>query len=156
LVAAESHVQFAQLRKFTARFHNFAAAVEAGSEAQVTPCWASSSAGAIGYHYGDLDLFDATVDLLAPEALMYEPQAGGHKRPVGMEYIVPLAAWAAAGHDLNDPADAPELLGQPYTRHSFLPIHKLHIWLWRDNPTGTLPTGTPSRARTPSTRVTAG
>jgi len=55
---------------------------------------------------------------------------------VGMEYIVPLDAWAGAGHDLNDPNDVPQLLGQKFTRHSFLPIFKLHIWLWRDNPSG--------------------
>ena len=53
-----------------------------------------------------------------------------------MEYIVPLAAWEEAGHDLSDAADVPELLGQRYTRHSFLPIFKLHIWLWRNNPEG--------------------
>ena len=33
--------------------------------------------------------------------------------------------------------DRPELLGQKFTQHSFLPIYKLHIWLWRQNPTGT-------------------
>jgi hypothetical protein len=31
----------------------------------------------------------------------------------------------------------PQLLGQRFTRHSFLPIFKLHIWLWRTNPSGT-------------------
>ena len=55
---------------------------------------------------------------------------------VGMEYIVPLDAWSGAGHDLNNPNDVPQLLGQKFTRHSFLPIFKLHIWLWRDNPSG--------------------
>jgi len=55
---------------------------------------------------------------------------------VGLEYIVPLAAWEAAGHNLNNTADVPELLGQKYTRHSFLPIFKLHIWLWENNPSG--------------------
>jgi hypothetical protein len=31
----------------------------------------------------------------------------------------------------------PQLLGQRFTRHSFLPIFKLHIWLWQNNPSGT-------------------
>jgi hypothetical protein len=128
--------QLAELRRVTARFHGLEAAMAAGYETQITPCWAHHSAGAMGYHYGKLDLLDAEVDLLHPEVVMYEPQRGGHMRLVGMEYIVPLAAWEEAGHDLDDPADVPELLGQKYTRHSTLPIFKLHIWLWRQNPAG--------------------
>jgi hypothetical protein len=128
--------QLAELREVTARFQRLEAAVAAGYETQVTPCWAHHSAGAMGYHYGKLDLFDAEVALLEPEVVMYEPQSGGHMKLVGMEYIVPVAAWEAAGHDLDDPEDVPELLGQRYTRHSFLPIFKLHIWLWRQNPSG--------------------
>jgi hypothetical protein len=128
--------QLAELRKVTARFQDLEAAQAAGYETQLTPCWAHHSAGAMGYHYGKVDLLDAEVDLLQPEVVMYEPLAGGHMRLVGMEYIVPLEAWAGAGHDLDDPTDVPELLGQHYTRHSFLPIFKLHIWLWSQNPAG--------------------
>jgi hypothetical protein len=134
--ASADAVQLAGLRKVTARFHRLEAAMAAGYETQITPCWAHHSAGAMGYHYGKTDLLDAEVDLLQPEVVMYEPQPGGHMRLVGMEYIVPLAAWEDAGHDLDDPADVPELLGQKYTRHSSLPIFKLHIWLWRQNPAG--------------------
>jgi hypothetical protein len=134
--ASADAAQLAGLRKVTARFHRLEAAMAAGYETQITPCWAHHSAGAMGYHYGKTDLLDAEVDLLQPEVVMYEPQPGGHMRLVGMEYIVPLAAWEDAGHDLDDPADVPELLGQKYTRHSSLPIFKLHIWLWRQNPAG--------------------
>jgi hypothetical protein len=129
--------QLAELRRVTARFHSLESAKAAGYSTEITPCWAHHSAGAMGYHYGNTNLFDATVDLLQPEVVMYEPQAGGKMRLVGMEYIVPLAAWDAANHDLNDPTDVPQLLGQSFTRHSVLPILKLHIWLWRNNPTGT-------------------
>ena len=129
--------QLAELRRVTARFHSLEAAKLAGYSTQITPCWAHHSAGAMGYHYGNTNLFDATVDLLAPETVIYEPQAGGHMRLVGMEYIVPRDAWADAGHDLDDPNDVPQLLGQRFTQHSFLPIYKLHIWLWQNNPSGT-------------------
>jgi len=129
--------QLAELRRVTARFHSIDAAVLAGYSTQITPCWAHHAAGGMGYHFGNTKLFDATVDLLQPETVIYEPQAGGHMRLVGMEYIVPLDAWAAANHDLNDPTDVPQLLGQRFTRHSFLPIFKLHIWLWKTNPSGT-------------------
>ena len=129
--------QLAELRQVTARFHTLEAAKEAGYSTQITPCWAHHSAGGMGYHFGNTALFDANVDLLQPETVIYEPQAGGHMKFVGMEYIVPLAAWEAANHNLNDPNDVPQLLGQKFTRHSFLPIFKLHIWLWQYNPSGT-------------------
>jgi len=129
--------QLAQLREVTARFHSIDVAKQAGYSTQITPCWAHHSAGGMGYHFGNTNLFDATVDLLNPETVIYEPQTGGHMKLVGMEYIVPLDAWAGAGHDLNDATDVPQLLGQKFTRHSFLPIFKLHLWLWRNNPSGT-------------------
>ena len=125
-----------ELRQVTAKFHQIDAAKQAGYVTQITPCWAHHSAGGMGYHFGNTNLFDAVVDLLNPETVIYEPQAGGHRKLVGMEYIVPLDAWGAAGHNLNNPNDVPQLLGQKFTRHSFLPIFKLHIWLWRDNPSG--------------------
>lgn len=125
------------LRQATAKFQRFEDAQAAGYTTKVTPCWAHHSAGAMGYHYGKMDLFDANAELLAPEVLMYEPQAGGHLKFVGMEYIVPIDAWKAAGHSTEDPNDRPQLLGQKFTQHSALPIYKLHIWLWRENPDGT-------------------
>jgi hypothetical protein len=134
-ITDETHL--AALRQVTSRFHSLDVAKDAGYSEQITPCWAHHSAGGMGYHYGKTSLFDATVNLLEPEVVIYEPQAGGHMKFVGMEYIVPLAAWEAAGHNLNNPNDVPQLLGQNYTRHSFLPIFKLHIWLWENNPSGT-------------------
>jgi hypothetical protein len=128
--------QLAELSRVTAKFHRIETAKEAGYSAQITPCWAHHSAGGMGYHFGNTNLFDATVDLLNPETVIYEPQAGGHMRLVGMEYIVPIEAWGAAGHDLNNPNDVPQLLEQRFTRHSFLPIFKLHIWLCKKNPSG--------------------
>lgn len=120
--------QLAELRQATAQFHNFDKAVEAGYSAQITPCWEHRTLGAMGYHYAKTDLIDGTVSLLEPEALLYEPGPSGHMRLVGMEYIVPLAAWQGAS--------PPTLLGQEFHQHSFLPIYKLHVWLWRDNPRG--------------------
>ena len=129
--------QLADLRRVTERFKSLDEAKEAGYATQITPCWAHHSAGAMGYHYGNTNLFDATAALLQPEVVIYEPERNGRMKLVGLEYIVPLAAWEAAQHDLNDPTDVPQLLGQKFTRHSFLPIFKLHIWLWRNNPSGT-------------------
>jgi hypothetical protein len=122
--------QLAELRQATAPFHDFDRAVEAGYAAQITPCWEHRSRGAMGYHYGNPDfLFDGgAVNLLEPETLMYEPGPGGQLKLVGLEYIVFIDDWAGV--------DPPMLLGQAFHPHSFLPIFKLHIWLWRDNPAG--------------------
>jgi hypothetical protein len=122
--------RLAELRRLTAPLHNFEKALDAGWDNELTPCW-DHAEGAMGYHYAnDEYLFDGgVVDLLQPETLMFEPGAGGQMRLVGMEYIVFMDDWA-------DPENPPQLLGQTFHPHSFLPIYKLHIWLWRDNPRG--------------------
>jgi hypothetical protein len=132
---AEVNRQLVELRQATARFHDLDTAGAAGYVAAITPCWESRTRGGMGYHYADPDLlFDqATVNLLEPEALMYEPGPGGQMTLVGMEYIVFIDQWEAV-HGVG--ADPPALLGQSFHPHSALPIYKLHIWLWRDNPSG--------------------
>lgn len=120
--------QLAALRQATAPFHNFDKAVEEGYEAQITPCWYHRELGAQGYHYANPELIDATVALLQPEILMYEPQKNGRLRLVGVEYIVPVEAWQSES--------PPMLLGQEFHRHPVLPIYALHVWLWRHNPRG--------------------
>jgi len=121
--------QLAALRRATAPFHNIDKAIQADYDTPITSCWYHSELGAMGYHYGNLEyLENGEVDLLRPEALMYEPGPGGHYRLVGMEYIVPVAAWEGAGN--------PTLLGQQYHLNEALGLYTLHIWLWRDNPAG--------------------
>jgi hypothetical protein len=126
---AQYNKQLAELRQATAQFHNFEKAQQAGYDTAITPCWESRSRGGMGYHYARPELLrDSTVSLLEPETLMYEPGPGGQMRLVGMEYIVFIEDWQGTS--------PPMLLGQEFHQHSFLPIYKLHIWLWRDNPRG--------------------
>lgn len=121
--------QLAALRRATAPFHNIDKAIQADYDTPITPCWYHSELGAMGYHYGNLEyLENGEVDLLKPEALMYEPGPDGHYRLVGMEYIVPVAAWQGEGN--------PTLLGQEYHHNEGLGLYTLHIWLWRNNPAG--------------------
>jgi hypothetical protein len=132
---ADLNRQLVALRQATAQFHNFGKTVEAaGYDAPITPCWEHRTLGAMGYHYGKPALIrDGAVSLLEPELLMYEPGPGGQMRLVGMEYIVFIEDWEEI-HGEN--AAPPLLLGQEFHPHSVLPIYKLHIWLWRDNPRG--------------------
>jgi hypothetical protein len=127
---ANFNQQLAALRQATAHFQRFEVAEQAGYN-QITPCWEQRNAGAMGYHYGKEFPWDLEVKLLEPELLMYEPGPNGQMRLVGMEYVVPKAEW-----DKAHPNTPPTLLGQEFHPHSSLPIYKLHVWLWRDNPRG--------------------
>jgi hypothetical protein len=130
--ASGNQSELAELRQVTVQFHDFDQAVAAGYEVEVTPCWTHRSHGAMGYHYGKGDLLrDGKVSLMEPELLMYEPQAGGQKKLVGMEYLVFIEDWEKM-HGKG--AEPPSLLGQKFKPHSILPVYKLHIWLWENNP----------------------
>jgi hypothetical protein len=125
---AEVQRQLDELRRATARFHDFDHAVKEEYHVQITPCWYHSDLGGMGYHYGNPSLIDGTVRLLKPEILMYEPGPAGQMRLVGLEYIVPIDAWEGE--------DPPILLGQEFHRADALGIYALHVWLWRQNPEG--------------------
>ncbi len=115
--------ELADLRRATAPFHNFDKAVAAGYGTPLTGCDEQLPDGAQGIHYGNLALIgDGVVSLLEPEILQYEPQASGHLRLVGIEYIA----------FTDDPP--PDLLGQPF--HGAPGFWALHVWAWRNNPSG--------------------
>ena len=84
---------------------------------------------------------DATIDLLEPEMLLYEKQANGKIKLVGVEYIVFKAAWETAN---GAGAPPPEILGQPLlaSSHTFpggtgnIDHYELHVWVWSPNPLG--------------------
>lgn len=125
----EIREQLAALRELTAPFHNFEAAKDADYATPLTPCLAHPTEGAMGVHYGDPSLLDATVELLAPETLLYEPQKNGKLRLVAIEYVVPFAAHPAT-------ADPPELMGQHFHANEEAGVWGFHVWLWRHNPSG--------------------
>lgn len=126
-VAGEPEVNhdLASVRAATAQFHNFDKAVAAGYGVQLTPCFEQLPDGAQGYHYGNPSLIDDVVSVLEPEVLLYEPQASGRLRLVGIEYIVPL------NFDEPDP-----LFGQHFHANPGAGVWALHVWNWRQNPTG--------------------
>lgn len=123
--------QLAEVRRATAKFQDFEKAETAGWFAQISPCVESPSGG-MGYHYGNpLYLGDTELDPLTPEALLYEPQKNGRLRLVGVEYIVPYE-----DADQN-PNPQPSLFGQDFD-YTPPPVNAwtLHVWLWRNNPSG--------------------
>lgn len=93
--------------------------------------------GTMGVHFADVgNLTDGQVDELAPEALIYEPNASGEHTLVGVEYLVLADAWDAAH------AHAPILFGQTFARvaagnrYGLPDFYELHVWHERANPLG--------------------
>ena len=121
----------ATLRTATERFRTFDAAGGAGYDflfldaCMVDPSGAGR--GAMGYHYVNTGLLDAEVDVATPEALLYEPDAAGINQLVAVEYVIPKAAWTHA--------DPPRLFGRDFTLNGF-DLWALHVWVWKDNPSG--------------------
>ncbi len=129
-VASERR-DLATLRAATARFQQFEQADPAGySLLFLDACLVDPSGadrGAMGYHYVNTGLLDATVDVATPEALLYEPDADGRNRLVGVEYVIPKADWPHA--------EPPRLFGRDFTLNGF-DLWALHVWAWKDNPSG--------------------
>lgn len=113
----------------TEQFRDFQAAQAAGYAHQQPVGCIETADGSQGYHWLNPDLVDTTVDPLAPELLMYEPQADGSMKLIGVDYIVPIAKWTA-----DEP---PTLFGMPLGRIEKLEVFAIHIWTERANPSGT-------------------
>ena len=118
----------AQLHRALAPFHKLEEARAASWPLAVTSCWFHQGLGAMGYHYGDPQRFDATIDPLRPEVLLYEPLAGGKFKLVAAEFIVPFQAWTDSA--------PPRAFGQEFVRDERLGIYALHVWTGRENPAG--------------------
>src|ERR1700694_1200053 len=87
----------ATLRRVTAPFHNFNKAVAAGWSAKITDCMTDpGGAGGMGFHYGNVALIDAAVQVDKPELLLYEPDEDGELRLVAVEYIIPYGFHSRA------------------------------------------------------------
>jgi len=116
------------LRSATQEFTAVSAALAAGYTVQLTGCMSDAALGGMGFHIGNPDRTDGTVDLAKPEVLLYQPTADGARVLVAVEYIVPFTAWKAA--------NPPELMGQTFRRNEEFGVWALHVWLYRENPTG--------------------
>ena len=117
-----------KVREMNARFADVNAATAEGYAP--IPCVSGIDGGAMGIHYVNGALIeDGEIDLTRPEAVMYEPQADGSMELVAVEYITTKGPANLDGH-LFSFTNAPNRYGLP-------PFYELHVWAWRDNPTGT-------------------
>lgn len=119
------------LREAVEPIESFSAAQSAGYTLLFeNMCMEDPQAGAMGYHYVDVALLDATVTVAEPEALIFEGAPGEEQELVAVEYVVPFAAVA-------EDQPAPTLFGQAFRKNLTFGLWTLHVWAWKDNPEGT-------------------
>lgn len=115
------------VRSANDRFKDVAVATKEGYAP--IPCVAGVDGGAMGIHYVNGALIeDDVIDISKPEAVMYEPKADGTLDLIAVEYITSKGP-AALGDHLFSFTNAPNRYGLPA-------FYELHVWAWRDNPTG--------------------
>jgi hypothetical protein len=120
--------ELAALRNATATFHDITKAAAAGYTTPVTGCMSNPGVGGMGFHYADLSRFDAVVEPMRPEILVYAPKPNGELQLVAVEYAVPLAAWTAP--------EPPSAFGQSFHVNTTFGLWVLHAWVWQPNPDG--------------------
>jgi hypothetical protein len=125
------------VRESTERFRDVKVA-EAEGYALKFGCVSGGEYGAMGLHYVNFPLvLDGVLDPKRPEIVIYEPLPNGRLQLVGADYLVLASDWHS-----NNPAP-PELMGQLLhlfespNRFGLPTFYTLHVWAWKENPTGT-------------------
>ena len=116
-----------KLRAATERFKTSSVATAAGYVA-ADRCIEHQPHGAMGYHFNNKGLMDATLDVEKPEVLVYEKRADGTFKLNGVEFLVPIPAWTRP--------EPPTIMGQSLKRADSLGIWYLHVWNWEHSPSG--------------------
>ena len=125
------------VRESTARFHDVVVA-EAEGYTLMFGCVSGPDSGAMGLHFVNAPLVgDDVLDPTRPEIVIYEPLANGRKRLIGADFLVLKDVWDATH------SSPPELMGQLFhlfeapNRFGLPAFYTLHVWAWKENPTGT-------------------
>ena len=124
------------VREATERFKDVAVA-EAEGYSLMFGCVSGPDSGAMGLHYVNLPLvLDGVLDPTKPEIIIYEPLPNGRLKMTGADFLVFAADWHANN------AATPELGGQLLhlfespNRFGLPNFYTLHVWAWKENPTG--------------------
>lgn len=117
----------ARARAATEQFKVADKAIAAGYPRH-TDCVQNQPQGAMGFHFQNNTLLDATLEVERPEVLVYEQMADGTYKLNGVEYLVPISAWTR-----DEP---PTIMGQKLKRAEKLGIWYLHVWIWEPSPSG--------------------
>jgi hypothetical protein len=125
------------VRDATERFRDVTVAESEGYALQFG-CVSGPDSGAMGMHFVNGSLVgDGEVDATRPEIVIYEPLPNGRVRLIGADYLVLADQWNAKH------AAPPQLMGQLFhlfespNRFGLPAFYTLHVWAWKDSPTGT-------------------
>ena len=125
------------VKESTARFRDVQVA-EAEGYTLMFGCVSGPDSGAMGLHYVNPTLVgDDVLDPTRPEIVIYEPLPNGRKRLIGADFLVLKDVWDATH------SAPPELMGQLFhlfeapNRFGLPAFYTLHVWAWKENPTGT-------------------
>jgi hypothetical protein len=125
------------VREATDRYKDVTAAEKDGYFLQFG-CVSGGDTGAMGLHYVNFGLVtDGVLDATHPEIVIYEPLPNGGRKLIGADYLVLAEAWDATH------TTPPELMGQLLhlfespNRFGLPAFYTLHVWAWKENPTGT-------------------
>ena len=140
--SVSSEPDLAAIRAATAKYQNINKAFADGyiddgfGCIDATSFGLDASEGGMGFHLINWALHDdPATDPLMPDLLVYEPPPSPHGQPklVALEWEVFRPDWWAAGN-----TEPPSLLGQEFESFDFdgLEIFGLHVWVWRNNPSG--------------------
>jgi hypothetical protein len=124
------------VREATERFQDVEVAKAEGYALQFG-CVSGSESGAMGMHFVNSALVgDGELDPTRPEIVIYEPLPNGKLKLIGADYLVLADAWNAKH------AAPPEMMGQLFhlfeapNRFGLPAFYTLHVWAWKDSPTG--------------------
>jgi len=125
------------VRENTERFRDVRVA-EAEGYGLAFGCVSGGEYGAMGLHYVNFPLvLDGVLDPTRPEIVIYEPLPNGRLRLIGADFPVLASDWDSKN------AKPPELMGQLLhlfespNRFGLPNFYTLHVWAWKENPTGT-------------------
>ena len=125
------------VREATARFRDVSQAEAEGYSLQFG-CVSGPDSGAMGMHYVNFPkVLDGELDAEDPEIVIYEPTSNGRLKLIGADYLVLAEAWDAKG------IGPPQIMGQLLhlfespNRFGLPAFYTLHVWAWKENPTGT-------------------
>jgi len=134
------------VRQATARFQDVSVAQAEGYALQFG-CVSGGDVGAMGLHFINGSLVGSgVIDAAHPQIVLYEPTSDGGVRLTGADYLVLVDTW----NTMHPGAGPPELMGQLFhffdspNRFGLPPFYTLHVWAWKDNPSGAFVNWNPS------------
>jgi hypothetical protein len=135
--ATQTNALATMVRQITEPYKDVSAAEGAGY-ALAFGCVSGPDSGAMGLHYVNMPLvLDGQIDAAHPEIILYEPVENGGVRLVGADNLEFADAWDKTH------SSSPEIMGQKFqqfeapNRFGLPRFYTLHVWAWKENPTGT-------------------